>query len=92
MTYLNWKERKTDSAAKPSKANDLKIFLINFFKILFPRSHVKFWPQLASKYVSFTLLAMCDLMLRNGKMKPYSYGLLARFDKSSATLLAYHPF
>ena len=56
MTYLNWKEWKTDSAAKPSKANDLKIFLINFFKILFPRSHVKFWPQLASKYVSFTLL------------------------------------
>ena len=35
MTYLNWKERKTDSAAKPSKANDLKIFLINFFSFYF---------------------------------------------------------
>ena len=33
----------------------MNFFLIKFL-ILFPRSHVKFWPQLASKYVSFTLL------------------------------------
>ena len=31
VTYLNWKERKTDSAAKPSKADDLKFFLLTFF-------------------------------------------------------------
>ena len=56
MTYLNWKERKTDLVARPSKANDLNFFLLIFFKTLFPRSHVKFWPQLAGKYVLFTLL------------------------------------
>ena len=55
-TYLNWKERKTDSAPRPSKANDRTIFLLIFFKILFPRSHAKFWPHSASKYVPFTLL------------------------------------
>ena len=32
VTYLNWKERKTDSAAKPSTANDLKIVLTIFLK------------------------------------------------------------
>ena len=26
VTYLNWKDRKTDSVAKPSKANDIKKF------------------------------------------------------------------
>ena len=31
VTYLNWKEMKTDSAAKPSKANDLKIVHIILF-------------------------------------------------------------
>ena len=29
--YLNWKERKTDSAGTTSKANDLKIFLFIIF-------------------------------------------------------------
>ena len=35
VTYLNWKVRKTYSAENPSKANDLKIFLINLFKFYF---------------------------------------------------------
>ena len=52
--HLNWEEKKADSVAKPSKTNDRKISLIHFFFI--SSLSCKFWPQLASKYASFTLL------------------------------------
>ena len=48
VTYLNWKEKRTDSAAKPSKTNGRKIFLINVFYFTSLLS-CKCWPQLASK-------------------------------------------
>ena len=54
-TYLNWKEKRTDSAAKPCKTNGRKIFLNHFFNFISLLS-CKCWPQLASKYASFTLL------------------------------------
>ena len=54
MTYLNWKGKKTDSAAKPSKTNGLKFFLFIFY-FIFSLSF-KFWPQLASKYALVTIL------------------------------------
>ena len=52
--HLNWKEKKADSVAKPSKTNERKISLPFFFFV--SSLSCKFWTQLASKYASFTLL------------------------------------
>ena len=64
------------------KRSFLKLTISSFliFLCFYFFAFMKFWPQLDGKYKRQLLsLFMCDLIIIKGKMKPSSYGLMAKF-------------